>query len=232
MNWFLQAQNYSLLAQRAVLFLALFSSAQFSHAHTHNEGALNIVSEDNKLVLSLTLPAHDVIGFERPPRSKEEKLTVDRALSRLKNLESIFKFPETADCKLMEQVFISADSILKKSASTTKHKHSEKRSKNKETNHKKDHKHNKSHKHVADKKHKHEHSHSHDHKDHHSDSSHSDIEVSYMLECKNLSQLKEIQVLIFEVFPSIHTLKTQYVSEAAQKAATIKAKTPVFKLGK
>ncbi|MCO5113556.1 MAG: DUF2796 domain-containing protein [Bdellovibrionaceae bacterium] len=183
-----------------------------SMAHVHGQGNLNLVIEDNKLVLSVTLPAEDVIGFERAPKSKEEKLVVDRAIARLKDVHSMFEFQKEARCKLLDQAFVSAEAILNSESKTPKqkrHKHKGKSKKNSKSAHQES---------------------AHVHKP--SSSGHSDIQVSYMLECSSVSDLKQIKVLLFELFPNIQKLKTQLVSEEVQSASVVNAKKPFFILGK
>lgn len=198
-----------------VVALVTWIQITFLHAtmaHVHGQGNLNLVIEDNKLVLSLTLPAEDVIGFERTPKSKEEKLIVDRAIARLKDVHSMFEFQKEARCKLLDQAFVSAESILNSENKAAKHKSQ--------------------HKHKTKTKKRLKHTHQENAHAHKSPSSgHSDIQVSYMLECSSVSHLKQIKVLLFELFPNIQKLKTQLVSEEVQTASVVSAKKPFFILG-
>ena len=198
----------------AIVVLVTWIQILFLHAsmaHVHGQGNLNLVIEDNKLVLSVTLPAEDVIGFERAPKSKEEKLVVDRAIARLKDVHSMFEFQKEARCKLLEQAFVSADAILNFENKKSKHKshHKDKSKKHSEPTHQES---------------------SHVHKS--LSVGHSDIQVSYMLECSSVSHLKQIKVLLFELFPNIQKLKAQLVSEEVQSASVVSAKKPFFILRK
>lgn len=199
----------------------IFGGVVNASAHVHNEGKMNLVVEDNKFVLSLVFPAGDIVGFERAPKNKEEKLQVDRAISRLKDMTTMFSLPEDAKCKLMDQIHISAEVLLKVKKDSKSHKS------------KKSHK-----RHEHDKTHKHK-----DHKHEHGDpkhvqqsssttpsSEHSDIEVSYMLECQQIANLKKITVLLFEAFPKVHKLHAQFVSEGTQTAMALTPKKNIFVL--
>lgn len=184
-------------------------------AHVHNEGKMNVVVEDNKFVLSLVFPAGDIVGFERAPKNKEEKLQVDRAISRLKDMTTMFSLPEEAKCKLMDQVHISAEVLLKVKKDFKSH------------NSKKSHK---RHKHK-DRKHDHgDHKHVPQNSSTTPSSEHSDIEASYMLECQQISNLKKITVLLFETFPKVHKLHAQFVSEGTQTAMTLTPTKNIFVL--
>ncbi|ENY72629.1 hypothetical protein G114_06807 [Aeromonas diversa CDC 2478-85] len=73
-------------------------------AHEHGHGQLNLVQDGNQLMLELTTPAADLIGFEHAPKTDDEKARMAQALARLKAAEGLFIPTPAAGCTLTEQV--------------------------------------------------------------------------------------------------------------------------------
>lgn len=69
------------------------------HAHNHGVGQLGIVVEGDQLTLLLELPQHDVVGFERAPKSAREQVTVQAALEKLKTPAKLFTPTAAAQCQ-------------------------------------------------------------------------------------------------------------------------------------
>ncbi|MBZ6074048.1 MULTISPECIES: DUF2796 domain-containing protein [Aeromonas] len=72
-------------------------------AHEHGHGQLNLVLDGDQLMLELTAPAADLIGFEHAPRNDTEKARMDQALARLKSAEGLFVLTPAAGCTLTGQ---------------------------------------------------------------------------------------------------------------------------------
>ena len=88
-----------------VLLLAVLPAvvpAHAQHAHSHGAGQLGIVVEGAQLTLLLELPQHDVVGFERAPKSAREQVTVQAALEKLKAPTKLFAPTAAAQCELSE----------------------------------------------------------------------------------------------------------------------------------
>jgi len=70
-------------------------------AHEHGIARLGLAVDGASLTVDLELPAESVFGFERAPRSAEERATVAEALDRLRtDGASLFAFPEGVTCAL------------------------------------------------------------------------------------------------------------------------------------
>lgn len=206
--------SYSFYFLVVVVFNALAFTA---HAHTHSEGALNIVQDENRLVVSLVLSASDVVGFEHSPVTKEQKLKVDRELSKFKEPNEIFILSEPAECRLLDKVHILAGELLKQKKNSDlqknpKHKNKKHRSKG--------------------GKNQQESAEGATHAKHDHGTPHSDIEVSYMYECKKVSELKEIRLNLFKAYPLIKTLKARFISSERQILFSLNAKNYVLKFKK
>ena len=70
-------------------------------AHEHGIARLGLAVDGTRLTVDLQLPAESVFGFERAPRSEEERATVAEALDRLRTGGAgLIAFPDGASCAL------------------------------------------------------------------------------------------------------------------------------------
>ncbi|MDE0357688.1 MAG: DUF2796 domain-containing protein [Gammaproteobacteria bacterium] len=70
-------------------------------AHEHGIARLGLAVDGTRLTIDLELPAESVFGFERAPRSAEERTTVAKALDRLRTDGArLIAFPDGAICSL------------------------------------------------------------------------------------------------------------------------------------
>ena len=70
-------------------------------AHEHGIARLGLAVDGTLLTVDLELPAESVFGFERAPRSAEERATVAEALDRLRTGGGrLIAFPDGATCTL------------------------------------------------------------------------------------------------------------------------------------
>ena len=68
-------------------------------AHEHGIARLGLAVDGNRLTVDLELPAESVFGFERAPRSAEERATAAEALDRLRTGGArLIAFPDGATC--------------------------------------------------------------------------------------------------------------------------------------
>ena len=88
----------------AAFCLAAVSSVVFAqHHHAHGVGQLGIVVEQDRLTLELEIPQHDLVGFERAPKTAREQVTVQAVLEKLGQPERLFTPAATAQCALAEK---------------------------------------------------------------------------------------------------------------------------------
>ncbi len=88
-------------------------------AHEHGAGHLNVALDQNTLMIELSLPAMDVIGFEHPVNSKEERGEVDRATALLQDGLQLFAPTPAAECELVQADVASA--LLQSDRDTHEH---------------------------------------------------------------------------------------------------------------
>ena len=89
-----------------LLLLALLPALAFAHknhAHNHGVGQLGIVVEGEQLTLLLETPQHDIVGFERAPKTAREQVTVQAALEKLKTPGKLFAPTAAAQCVVVDQ---------------------------------------------------------------------------------------------------------------------------------
>jgi hypothetical protein len=69
-------------------------------AHVHGVGHLDVVLDGAYVLMDLTLPGADVVGFEHQPTTPEDEQAVAAALEQLHAAGELFLFPEAAECRL------------------------------------------------------------------------------------------------------------------------------------
>lgn len=157
-----------------VLILALHTTAQAQQAHQHGGGHIDIAIEKNTLLLELSIPAMNILGFEHHPGNDSEKRVLKQSLQDLKNVSRLFRINAGAGCKLAN---VSTQSQL---LQTTHHHH------------------------------------------HHTpQDAHSDFTASYEFVCNNSSQLRSLEVTLFDVYPATQYLELQLLTGALQQGGKI-----------
>ena len=77
------------------------SEAKTLKAHEHGVGKLNIAIEASRVEMELEAPGADIVGFEHPAESPEDKASVQAALDVLKKPLALFVFPKEAKCAVV-----------------------------------------------------------------------------------------------------------------------------------
>lgn len=167
-------------------------------AHDHGYGNLNIAIINQTVAIELDTPAYNIIGFEHPPETVEDKTTFKKALSILNNGSNLFIFPTAADCTLKD-VNISSSLIEDQRSSHKEHEHGHK-------------KHDSGH-----KEHEHDHKGS-KHEDHSKNNVHSEFHADYKFTCNEIGKANSIQVMVFKHFPNTRQLNVQIVLPHKQSA--------------
>jgi len=82
--------------------LLAVSPASAAEKHAHGEGELKLAIEGNKVVIELTAPGSDIVGFEHKPSLDADRKAVAAAAAMLKDGGALFAFPDKARCKMQE----------------------------------------------------------------------------------------------------------------------------------
>ncbi|EEX93405.1 putative zinc-binding protein [Vibrio orientalis CIP 102891 = ATCC 33934] len=175
-------------------------------AHVHGVVEFNIAQDANELLMEITAPGADVVGFELAPQTDEQKHQLEAAVTQLSDANSIFTLAASAGCK-----------IEHKSVSHTLGKDN-----HKGHDHHDDHEHHDEHKghdHHDDHEHHDEHK-GHDHHDDHEghSSSHGEFTVEYHFECSDIAKLDEINTNWFSHFPNTESIKVNVLTDTKQAA--------------
>lgn len=72
------------------------------HAHSHGVGTLGLVLEDSVLSVELSIPAHDLVGFENKPQNESQKAKIKEAREKLAAESNVIVIPKSAGCVLKE----------------------------------------------------------------------------------------------------------------------------------
>ena len=99
----LRAVAWSLTAVGAVLIGSqAYAAERELDAHQHGHGYLNIAIEGSTLYIELETPGADIVGFEHPARSDDDKAAIEDAKGRLSDPIGLFGIPAEASCTLVE----------------------------------------------------------------------------------------------------------------------------------
>lgn len=71
-------------------------------AHTHGHAELNLAVDDGQLLLELSSPAANIVGFEHAPHNAQQKKTVANAIAQLQQGSQLFTI-QGGNCSLAEQ---------------------------------------------------------------------------------------------------------------------------------
>jgi hypothetical protein len=90
--------------------MTAFVTRASEHAHEHGVGTLNIAIEKQDVEIELMLPGSDVVGFEHPPSSDEDRRAVEAAVGKLKSVTHLFSISSAAGCHI-EEVEVHAEQL-------------------------------------------------------------------------------------------------------------------------
>lgn len=89
-----------LLASAALVAAPFALHAQSQHAHVHGQIELDVVIDGPTVVITMEAPLDNFVGFERAPRTDDEKKAVDEAVAKLRAAETLFTIDPAGNCKL------------------------------------------------------------------------------------------------------------------------------------
>jgi hypothetical protein len=67
-------------------------------AHVHGSGQLDVVLDGNRLLIELTAPGANIVGFEHAPETTEQEQALSDALVLLENSNELFTLSAEAGC--------------------------------------------------------------------------------------------------------------------------------------
>ncbi|ELR63209.1 aspartic acid-rich protein [Photobacterium marinum] len=242
----------ALLIGAATLSATAVAEADFRQhdAHVHGVVEFNIAQDGQDLLMEITAPGADVVGFEHAPTNKQQHQALDNAIKQLNNANTLFAFTKAAGCKLTdtnvtETLTAHHDDHEEHNHEAHDHDHHDEHDHeahdhdhHDEHDHEAhDHDHHDEHDHEAhdhDHHDKHDHeAHAHDHHDGHNhdehEGQHGEFSAQYTFSCDNISQLKELEVNWFKHFPNTEKVMVQAITDNSQQAAELSSANTLFK---
>lgn len=96
----------SVLFLAIILILASTAGAQeavrMRGTHEHGHGTLNLAIEGDTVLIELHAPGADILGFEHPARTEDDRKAVEKARTMLHDPLALFAMPAAAGCRVEE----------------------------------------------------------------------------------------------------------------------------------
>lgn len=188
------------------------------HTHVHGHWRMFAAMDDERLTLSLSGPAADVLGFEHVPETDTEREAVRVLLDTLAGPDTLSLSP-AAKCKPAE----SPEIMLPEGFAVNEDTHDDSHSAHHEITAE-----------DADKTEAKAHDeHEPDHADHEKhDEGHqeAEIEVVYVFSCAAAKKLTRIEHRLFDLYPSIEEIDAVFLADSKQAAQALTRSSPDLRL--
>ncbi|EKA7382849.1 DUF2796 domain-containing protein [Vibrio parahaemolyticus] len=171
-------------------------------AHVHGHVEFNIAQDGSDLLLEITAPGADVVGFEHAPENAEQEKTLQHAVATLEDSNALFAINPQAQCEIEE---VHVEHTL--GGQHEEHEHHD------HEGHDHD-----EHAHHDHDKHDHDGREGHDHSEH---SDHGEFTVQYRFHCAQVGELSRIQTDWFNQFPSTESVNVNLFTDTTQSATSL-----------
>ncbi|CAI2306478.1 DUF2796 domain-containing protein [Vibrio parahaemolyticus] len=171
-------------------------------AHVHGHVEFNIAQDGSDLLLEITAPGADVVGFEHAPENAEQEKTLQHAIATLEDSNALFAINPQAQCEIEE---VHVEHSL--GGQHEEHEHHD------HEGHDHD-----EHAHHDHDKHEHDGHEGHDHSEH---SDHGEFTVQYRFHCAQVGELSRIQTDWFNQFPSTESVNVNLFTDTTQSATSL-----------
>ncbi|MBE4180625.1 DUF2796 domain-containing protein [Vibrio parahaemolyticus] len=171
-------------------------------AHVHGHVEFNIAQDGSDLLLEITAPGADVVGFEHAPENAEQEKTLQHAVATLEDSNALFAINPQAQCEIEE---VHVEHSL--GGLHEEHEHHD------HEGHDHD-----EHAHHDHDKHEHDGHEGHDHSEH---SDHGEFTVQYRFHCAQVGELSRIQTDWFNQFPSTESVNVNLFTDTTQSATSL-----------
>ncbi|WP_454441613.1 zinc uptake protein ZrgA [Vibrio bathopelagicus] len=190
-------------------------------AHVHGKVEVNIAQDGQELLVEVTAPGADVVGFEHAPETAEQKKVFEQAIAQLNKPEELFSF-NNASCTLK---FKSVTNTLEDDHDDHEgHDHAE--------HGHDDHKGHDHAEHAHDDHEGHDHA-EHDHDDHeghdHSEGGHGEFTVEYHYQCSDIAKLDTVNTQWFSKFSNTKSMTVNLLTDSAQIQEVLNADRVSFR---
>ncbi|ANB98258.1 zinc uptake protein ZrgA [Vibrio parahaemolyticus] len=171
-------------------------------AHVHGHVEFNIAQDGSDLLLEITAPGADVVGFEHAPENAEQEKTLQHAVATLEDSNALFAINPQAQCEIEE---VHVEHTL--GGQHEEHEHHD------HEGHDHD-----EHAHHDHDKHDHDGREGHNHSEH---SDHGEFTVQYRFHCAQVGELSRIQTDWFNQFPSTESVNVNLFTDTTQSATSL-----------
>ena len=206
-------------------------------AHQHGHGNLNIAIEGSTLYIALETPGADIIGFEHPARSDDDKAAIEDAKGRLSDPIGLFGIPAEASCTLVE---VSVEPVGYGLGMDDDH-HDEHDHDEHDEAHEDDHDEHDEDAHDDEDHDDHDEAHedddhaedAHDDHDEHEGEmeSHAEFHAEYRLQCDDPAAITSLTLTYFDVFSGAEELEVNLITDDGQSRQEVTPAEPVVNLG-
>ncbi|MEZ9411261.1 zinc uptake protein ZrgA [Vibrio lentus] len=190
-------------------------------AHVHGKVEVNIAQDGQELLVEVTAPGADVVGFEHAPETAEQKKVFEQAIAQLNKPEELFGF-NNAGCTLK---FKSVTNTLEgdhddhEGHDHAEHDHDDHKGHDHAEHDHDDHKGHDHAEHDHDDHKGHDHA-EHDHDDHeghdHSEGGHGEFTVEYHYQCSDIEKLDTVNTQWFSKFGNTKSMTVNLLTDSAQ----------------
>ncbi|MEZ9479970.1 DUF2796 domain-containing protein [Vibrio splendidus] len=190
-------------------------------AHVHGKVEVNIAQDGQELLVEVTAPGADVVGFEHAPETAEQKKVFEQAIAQLNKPEELFGF-NNASCTLK---FKSVTNTLEDDHDDHEgHDHAEGEHDDHEGHDHAEHDHD-DHKDHDHAEHDHDDHEGHDHAEHghddheghdHSEGGHGEFTVEYHYQCSDIEKLDTVNTQWFSKFSNTKSMTVNLLTDSAQ----------------
>ncbi len=171
-------------------------------AHVHGHVEFNIAQDGSDLLLEITAPGANVVGFEHAPENAEQEKTLQHAVATLEDSNALFAINSQAQCEIEE---VHVEHSL--GGQHEEHEHHD------HEGHDHD-----EHAHHDHDKHDHDGHEGHDHSEH---SDHGEFTAQYRFHCAQVGELSRIQTDWFNQFPSTESVNVNLFTDTTQSAISL-----------
>ncbi|HCG5524964.1 DUF2796 domain-containing protein [Vibrio parahaemolyticus] len=169
-------------------------------AHVHGHVEFNIAQDGSDLLLEITAPGADVVGFEHTPENAEQEKTLQHAVATLEDSNALFAINPQAQCEIEE---VHVEHSL--GGQHEEHEHHD----------------HEGHDHDEHAHHDHDGHEGHEGHDHSEHSDHGEFTVQYRFHCAQVGELSHIQTDWFNQFPSTESVNVNLFTDTTQSATSL-----------
>tara|TARA_B110000091_G_C13794079_1_gene467017 strand:- start:738 stop:1385 length:648 start_codon:yes stop_codon:yes gene_type:complete len=177
-------------------------------SHVHGLSEMTMAIEGGTLDIQLISPTINLFGFEHKASNKKEITIVNNAKALLSNTASLFTFSGGA-CSLINTT-INVSNLIRRDDNAYEHQPKD--------NHK-------SHDFYNDQQERHE-----GLKQHEIHNSHNQLIANFRYDCKKISRLSSVKVLVLDQFPGIKNIRVMWISDTKQGVVTLSAERKTLRL--